>query len=196
MKTLLISAALVCAGTLGSAAVVDFEVPVTDFDVNQVANGFDFVFSARGWYIGDPNDTFYPDGVTNGTDILVASGDNVSPASVTMSLVGGGTFDIFSLLAASSNLFIDNTIEVLGNLSGGGTVSATLSTTGAFASYVLVGFEDLTSVVFSSGLSGPYNAAGFALDNIQISAVPVPASLPLLMAGLFGLAAIRRRRSA
>ena len=55
--------------------------------------------------------------------------------------------------------------------------------------FVADGTNDL--LTFASQDAGFYGAA---LDNVTIAAIPVPAGLPLLLAGLGSLAAIRRRR--
>ena len=48
-----------------------------------------------------------------------------------------------------------------------------------------------TNLIFSSQDPGPFGAA---LDNVKISAVPVPAGAPLLLAGLAGLGLLKGRR--
>lgn len=162
------------------------------------SSGGGFPFAANGWFIGDPNEGFYPDGTVNGTNILMASGDENLPAGahVIMSVTGGGVFDLTQLDAASSNLQMTNSLYIIGSLFGGGTVTTTLDLIGSFQTYVLSGFANLLSVKFHSLGSGPYNEAGFALDNLDttISAVPLPASLPLLLAGIAGLGVLARRK--
>jgi hypothetical protein len=189
------------AAGVANAAAVDFEdILGTNFNTPITSGGFDWAFESSGWFIGDPDNAFYPDGVVNGSNILVASGDRSGPASVVMTKTGGGTFDIFSLFAASSNALIANTIDIIGTLSGGGSVSATIDVGGTFAASILSGFTDLTSVTFTSGQSGSYNTAGFALDDIEtagvVPAIPVPAALPLMVLALGALGVAGRRRRA
>ena len=54
--------------------------------------------------------------------------------------------------------------------------------------------ETLTFTALSSATTGCCWGPG--LDNISIAAVPLPASAPLILAGLGALAALRRRRRA
>ncbi len=185
-----------------NAAVIDFEsVSSDDFGSPQEIEGFVFDFDASGWLVGPTTDAFYPDGTTNGTSILVASGNGANGnANVTMSQVGGGAFDIFNLDAASSNLFIGNSLEVTGSYSGGGVVSVILDNlNGTFSNYSLSSFENLVSVTFTSVTSGGYNEAGFALDNLSLSPtqqVSEPSMLALLGLALVGAGFIRRNSKA
>jgi len=70
----------------------------------------------------------------------------------------------------------------------------------SFAGFNLVGFGNLTSVVFSSRTSGGYNAAGFALGDLEVepaaAPIPGPATLPLLLLVLGGIGLIRSARTA
>lgn len=187
-------------GASAHAASIDFEsVSPTQFgDPILNADGFDWDFTASGWFIGDPSAAFYPNGVTNGTNILVASGS--SSPSVTMMKTGGGAFDVASLWATGSSSLGGGTIRLLGSLMGGGSVTTTLTVGTSFSQYFLSGFNNLMSLSFTSGSGGGYQAAGagFALDDFDLvgkpSPVPVPAALPLMLVGIGSFAFIRRRR--
>jgi hypothetical protein len=63
-------------------------------------------------------------------------------------------------------------------------------------SFTFFATSDMASIFFAdTGTTGGDNG-GPILDNINISAVPVPAGAPLLIGALGGLAALRRRRKA
>jgi len=104
------------------------------------------------------------------------SGDNLYGAYVTLSKVGGGTFNLLGFDYASDDLTVtDGTTSIL--LNGSGNVSANLF--------------NVTSVTFSS-----LNYTNNQLDNVQVSgAVPEPASWALMLGG-FGLVggAMRSRK--
>lgn len=62
-------------------------------------------------------------------------------------------------------------------------------------SFTFTATANMSSVFFAdTGVTGGDNG-GPILDNIDISAVPLPAAAPLLIGALGGLAAIRRRRT-
>ena len=201
MKTFIYAMLAVLFGSMAQATVVDFEsVQGLEGTTSISADGFEWDFVAGGWAIGDLTQGFYPDGVLNGTNILMASGDrNGETANVVMTKTGGGTFDIASLWAASSNTGLANSVTIVGDLFGGGSVSTTIAVGGMFSEYLLSGFTNLVSVTFTSVNSGAYNTAGFALDDISLTstpAVPLPGSLPLLVVAAGGLAMMRRPKGA
>jgi hypothetical protein len=55
---------------------------------------------------------------------------------------------------------------------------------------------DGTNSLFFSAIAGGNSTLGGLIDNVSISAVPLPASSLLLLAGLGGLGAMRRRKKA
>lgn len=198
IKGTLLGIGLAIFASAGHAAVVDFESVATDqFSDSITADGFDWDFSASGWFIGPHDSAFHPDGTSNGTSNLVAAGDrNQDTARVTMTMVGGGTFSIGSLDAATANLTETNRLGITGFLLGGGSITTYLGIDGSFDSYLLAGFVNLTSALFFSENSGDYNFGGFSIDNINsdVSAIPVPASLPLFLVAIGGLGVASRRR--
>lgn len=146
--------------------------------------------------------------VSNGTIYIAEEAGNLG-GPITMSKVGGGVFSLNRFDGAK--LFLSNTpgfpnadfINVVGNLFGGGTVSAqfALQTAVAFQTFLLPGtFVNLTSVTFSGSVIGG-DAGGIALDNIEVNAttaVPVPSGVVLTGLGFMcitGAGLVRRRVS-
>ena len=198
---LLAIASLSCLSLAAHAVVIDFETVASDqFSGSQDVEGFNWLFSASGWFIGPHTSAFCPDCTSNGTSNLVAAGDRAGGASdtadVVMTALGGGVFDLFGLDAATANSTEVNRLGVLGVLSGGGSVFEWLDIDGTFDSYVLSGFTGLVSVAFYSEKSGDYNFGGFSIDNLHLDpiSVPEPGTIALFGVGLLGLGAMRRRR--
>lgn len=194
-----VAAALLIGALPAHAAVVDFESVTTDQFASVInADGFQWSFSASGWFIGTGASAFCPDCTTNGTSRLVAAGDSASTARVTMTDLGSASFDLASFDAATANSTDTNIIDIVGTLAAGGTVTASVSVDGTFDSYTLSGFTGLSSVVFSSRNSGSYNFGGFSLDNLSSTAATVAAPGSLALAGLALLAAagVARRKPA
>ena len=121
--------------------------------------------------------------------------------TVTMSLIGGGTFRLNSMqlgegFNAASGSLGDNATSVLitGNLFGGGTVSTTIifdeinDGPGGLADFQLAtfnpGWDNLTSVVID-GIGG--NDGRMGVDNIIVN-VPEPSSLTLVGIGMLACA--------
>ena len=133
-------------------------------------------------------------------------------ASFTLTPDGGLAFSLASLRASegrnagSFSRFGSDGITVLGTLIGGGTISQVLTFDGIasdnpatdFQTFALAGFGAVSAVQFTAfgRQDGGYS---FGFDDIvvgeAVAPIPLPAGLPLLLAGLCGLALLRRRRA-
>lgn len=197
MKGYVLALAAALAIPAANAAVLDFEdISTDDFTNPIISQGFEWDFSASGWFIGPHDAAICPSCSSSGSKNLVAAGDrDGDTANVTMTNTGGTTFDISSLEAATANTGDSNQLLITGTLFGGGTITETLTIDGSFDSYSITGFNNLVSVSFASVNSGSYNFGGFSLDNINLDAasVPEPASLALLGLGIAGLGIARRK---
>jgi hypothetical protein len=110
--------------------------------------------------------------------------------AITMTQDGLVAYDLVSLELAHSGY--NTTIQLIGQFVGGGTISTSVylnSTT--LTNFVLgSGWTNLQSLTVRSGSNG--NVA-IAMDNIQVSTVPIPAAVWLFASGLGLLGWMRRR---
>lgn len=136
-----------------------------------------------------------------GTDVSFAGGvlaiseNDLSAGDLPDDNGNGGTIT-FNFLQAINfsgfSIYDDASITVTAN--NGASYSAGVATDGAFNDFAIGDerFFNITSLTFDFGRDSG------AIDNLQVSAVPLPAGLPLLLAGLgaFGIAGRRRRKQA
>lgn len=180
------------------AAIIDFDAHPTDFATPIFDSGFRFDFTSAGWGVFGPGSGACCDVNYNGTTAMFANGDRGENAFVVMTVDGGGTFSVSSLDTAVYWIGAPaGSVELIGALHGGGSVSTTLATGGAWTSYALSGFDNLDSLTFRDTTSGAFLAApGFGIDNINTTPVPEPETYALMIAGLALVGLATRRRSA
>jgi hypothetical protein len=198
-----IPVALTCmlASVPAYASTITFEGHGDDFASTQLQEGFSFTFNASGW--GIFTDGFAGVGAPythNGTTRLLASGDRSNQtAYVDFARIDAAIFSLDGFDGATAFPGFLGRIEVIGNYSGGGSVSAFFDLTDTFNGFVLPGtFTGLSSVrvrdTFPAGFRGV--PGSFSLDNItyqESAAVPEPTTLLLLGSGV--VMAVRRRRA-
>ena len=191
---------------LAAAATITFDaVPSTGNPIITALTTQGFDFTSGHFHTID-----VPLAADNGTIYIAEEGGSLGQP-ITMAPTGGGVFSLTAIDVGEplNDASFPNatTFRVVGNLFGGGTVTALFSIDGLFdgaggimdfQTFLLPAtFINLTSVVFD-GLLATGGPGGIGLDNIvvnQTEAVPEPASLLLISIGLGALAA-RRRHSA
>jgi hypothetical protein len=168
--------------------------------------GYEFVFGTGGQSGG----AFGPAALIGQPDVNIAcsppcSSDGTSSyysnngASLTMFKTDGLPFSLDSIYAAQVFTTLNFSLElnVTGQIKGGGTVTALFRTApgGAdtFATYTLpASFAELLSVEFVGDSHYPANE--FALDNINVIAVPEPSIWAMMLIGFAGIGFAGYRR--
>lgn len=200
MKRYLYIAALACSGAVQAAPVtIDFE----EFEIGTFTRSVESIipplqskgFDITGYAYAFP---YYPDPLRIGGDSLDKG--LAGSASGIPQYDGYGSSVFFSLNRSDAGAFAlydfdfntnnNGMTRVEGKLVGGGTVDlSTALGTG--------GWLNLESVSFwseGSGQAYSYSYASGSLDNIVVSAVPIPAAVWLFASGLGILGWVRRRR--
>jgi hypothetical protein len=131
------------------------------------------------------------DGSTNQSGYLLTSG--------TFNLVGGQTYQLSAYISGNQRGAVANTVNFgffdSSNLLLASTTVSAISSTSPFTLYSLL-FTPSTNVVaklFFNDLLGTNNI-GPILDDVSVTAVPLPAAAWLLLSGLAGIGAMARRR--
>ncbi len=167
-------------------------------DANRVHEAL--IFDTENGADGDPDlqSGFVRDGgsdVSFAGGVLAISENDLGAGDLPDDNANGGTIT-FNFLQAINftgfSIYDDASITVTAN--NGASFSAGVEDDGAFNDFAIGDerFFNVTSLTFDFG-----NHSG-AIDDLQVSAVPLPAGLPLLLAGLgaFGIAGRRRRKQA
>lgn len=207
-----ISCALVLGAwsQFGSAAIINFEdialAPGGEtLQASATSGGFLFTSPSNHIHRANQAGSFADSGSTN-LMIHDNGGQNANNA-LTMAN-GGSAFSISSVSLAEGFVnFGAALVHVVGNLSGGGTVTVDFTLDGIIDGVGGVndfqtfnfggGWTDLVSVTFS-GVGGTANEHAFAVDDINVNAavnVPEPAMLGLMALGLAGLGFTRRKKA-
>jgi hypothetical protein len=103
------------------------------------------------------------------------------------------SFDATDLLFTDQSGFTAGDLHIEGFFADGGSVGITIDLSATWTTYNLPSsFSNLDGVGF---FATPDEVRDLAIDNIVVSAVPVPAAAWLFGSGLLGVIAVARRRS-
>ena len=201
MRYLLTAVVLLGSAISSRAAVIDFETGSFSLSPGQTGSleGYNFtVGGIGGAFIIAPITASgcSPACVSDGTRTMAMFND----ADVTMAPAGGGVFSLLSFDVAgtftSGSTRNITSIEVIGNLFGGGQVTQTFVTNpAAFQTLSLLAtFTNLTSAQFIGLTPAGGSSPEFQLDNIGVNAaaVPEPSSIILLGTSVLLLGLFRR----
>ena len=190
LLTICIGVSVLCFSSLVTTATVTFNSFFAGN--NDIQNGTHAIegynFSSPHWHI--IND-FFP-GISPPTDGQYLGIDG--PAAgyglpVTMSQVGGSPFSLLDFMgnelwtSVPAGFPNATSIELTGNVHGGGTVSTSLALDGNANvwQHFVVNWNNLDSVVFSGNLD-----YSIAIDSLNVVSVPEPSTLLLSTLGLIG----------
>jgi hypothetical protein len=180
---------VLAASATANATNINFSSLPNDTSISSVSvDGFNFNNNGSNMYAysGNPNDA---------NQALIFSGSGGSNVEVDE---GGAPFTLNDLVMTISwyDGNATDTVDVIGNILGGGTDSTTLTLGQGLQVYDL-NWADLTSFTISDLAS---SSGYWALDNLDVngvSPVPEPGTWLLMGTGLLGLAlfALRRKSS-
>jgi len=180
------------------ARIITFDSHPTDFNNPIFDSGFTFQFAAAGWGVFGPSSGACCSVNYDGTTALYADGGPVAHASVVITPTAGGTFTVSSLDAATYWFGAIGALNIVGDVSGGGTATDTLSVNDDFQHFALPSdFTDLTRLTLSDSQAGFFlQAPGFGIDNLDFggATVPEPATWVMMLAAFGGLGAAMRSR--
>jgi hypothetical protein len=192
--------ALLTVGLLGSsfsqAATIDFEEFLSGNGTGSIASQ-GYVLTAS----TNPNtNTDYTIGTISAGNTSGLSYGWCPDCTATLETSAGNPFSIFSAEILLFNLGPEGTlsVDITGYLAGGGTLETSISSESTEFEFKMLLFgpewqgQVLEKIIFGlpSGPAGGSTAV--RIDNIIVTAVPVPAAVWLFGSGLAGLAGFRR----
>lgn len=187
-RFLLLAGLLGCLVAYSAAAVITFEAFVGPGGSANVSGAAPYTES--GYTLTPTNTESAVFSATSGLVLYGRASDWFGfEESNPITLTGPVPFDLESLWAGPSSIGAGTvTFTVVGNLFGGGTVSATFTDL-TTATFLELNFTNLSSAIFSAT-----DDAG--IDDITVnSAIPEPTSLLLMATGLLAIGILQHRRT-
>ena len=187
-KTLAAASALALAAGGANAAVYYADSVIAAVDSTRKGAGRSDPKAA----LGQADGTFYSLGL-GGSLTLGFKGApfhtaDVSVFEITFGGATSGHREAAQVYAVNSATGASWLLGVLDNINTGNTVR------GSAGSFDQIRLVDVSKTYFAS--TGTRTTDGFDVDSVAIAPVPVPAAGAMLLAGLGGLAALRRRKNA
>ncbi len=193
------AAALAIAGSAQAATVIDFEAlsntgfPYYTAVSSYAEDGYKLTVSS-----GIINLLFAPSTdnalqYAGSTTAFAAVGDKVKLARADGAAFDFSSIDLTKLSVANPG---GNSITFTGNYAAGGSVTKTVTIDTAFGLHTYTGFTGFTGLKSVTWNENFNVVKDYQFDNINVSAVPEPATYAMLGAGLGLLAFMRRRKQA
>jgi hypothetical protein len=176
---------------LGFSAIA---APITLEFTSDVEEGANNTFTTQGYFFGgDPGVAWDPDGFFLGPDGLPGTMNYCPGCEAVMTTVSGAAFNLYSLdikvpLPEPANDYL----TITGNYQAGGQITANIAISASWAEIFFdPAWSNLSSVEFGATLGTGLD--GVVIDNITVSAVPIPAAVWLFGSALAGLGWMRRK---
>jgi len=178
-----------------NAAIIDFEDQ--GLAPNSQVNLSNGLTSGGFYFINGPEEACCEDlHLVNQNSIalgasteLVAHGDLLA-----MQVASGGSFSLLEFDLGSHFDESFTSLKVVGNYVGGGSVTQNFSIDGDTSTYDTISLSGAFNNLESANwLITGGNVATFYIDNISVSAIPIPAAVWLFGSALAGLGWIRRK---
>jgi hypothetical protein len=135
-----------------------------------------------------------PAPIPDGTAVSIALNSNTGP-SIEFGRIDGQAFDLISFQHAFGGSG-DYDFSITATLAGGGLVSDLVSVTEIDSQYDTFLNSGLFNNIVNFSVSTDGTTPALALDNIAVTAVPVPAAVWLFGSALAGLGWMRRKPTA
>lgn len=198
------------AATSSRATTITFDSIASSGNPNPLSvTTQGFIFSSDHFNTIDTPGSIGFGGAVSDNTIFIAEPGGGLGQPITMAASDGGAFSLTSLYA--SKLFVNSAaaaaggypnaaaLKITGNLTGGGTVSASFSLGGSFQQFFLPStFTGLSSVVFFGVLDTGLPGGAISVDTIAANSASVPdggATVTMLAVTLAGLGLARKKLS-